>query len=141
MPFDINTALVSDELQSEGARFYLNDTAYLLVRSTEYRPFRIAHTKGTAPSGNKLNSEKHMAKVSRFLAEELPMLVAKHLICGWHDLTDNGKPFPYTDEMCLKIAPKWEFIRDVYDFADNRANYVREQKEEAGNELRLASNS
>ena len=141
MAFDVASALVDDELQSEGSRYYLGEDAYLLVRSTEYKPFRLAHTKGTAPSGNKINSEKHVMKVSRFLAEELPVLVAKYLICGWHGLELNGKPLAYTPELCLKMAPKWEFIRDIFDFADNRANYVREQKEEVGNELKAVSSS
>lgn len=141
MGFDVATALVDDELKAEGSRFYLDDEAYLLVRSSEYKPFRIAHQKGMFGGGGKLGSEKQISGAAKYQAERLPDMIAKHLICGWHGLEMDGKPLPYSDEMCQRLAPKWEFIHDILEFANERANFVRDQKEEAGNALKLASNS
>lgn len=70
------------------------DGIRLRVRSTNYKPFRVATAGLARRSGKKLNSDEGLANFN--VATGAPL--ADHILLDWDGLTENGKP--------LKFDPK-----------------------------------
>lgn len=71
----------------------------LKVRSTNYKPFRIATAGLARRSGKKLNTDEGVADFT--VATGKPL--AEHILLDWDGLTENGKPLKYDAKKALAI--------------------------------------
>ena len=71
----------------------------LKVRSTNYKPFRVATAGLARRSGKKLNSDAGIADFT--VAAGKPL--AEHILLDWKGLTQNGKPLKFTIDQATAI--------------------------------------
>lgn len=82
---------IGDIPEMEGVRFK--------VRSTNYKPFRVATAGLARRSGKKLNSDEGLADFT--VATGKPL--AEHILLDWDGLTEGGKPLKYDAKKALAI--------------------------------------
>lgn len=89
---DLNEGEWIDEIPDmEGVR--------LKVRSTNYKPFRVATAGLARRSGKKLSTDAGLADFTVNSGKPL----AEHILLDWEGLTDGGKPLKYDPVKALKI--------------------------------------
>jgi hypothetical protein len=82
---------VDDIPEMEGVR--------LKVRSTNYKPFRVATAGLARRSGKKLTTDEGIADFT--VATGKPL--AEHILVDWDGLTENGKPLKFDAKKALAI--------------------------------------
>ena len=107
------------------------------VRSTNYKPFRVATAGLARRAGKKLNTDAGLADFS--VATGKPL--AEHILLDWRGLTENGAPVECTKGRALELLTADDdfgigarFRRAVEWAGDQAAERLDEQaKEMAGN--------
>lgn len=69
------------------------------VRSTNYKPFRVATAGLARRSGKKLNTDAGLNDFN--VATGKPL--ADHILIDWRGLTENGQPLEYTRDKAVAI--------------------------------------
>lgn len=69
------------------------------VRSTQFKPFRVATAGLARRSGKKLNSDEGLMAFHVSTGKPL----AEHILLDWKGVTNSGEPLPYTKDIALKI--------------------------------------
>lgn len=89
---DLNEGEWIDDLPDmEGVRFK--------VRSTNYKPFRVATAGLARRSGKKLRTDEGIVNFSVVGGKAL----AEHILLDWDGVTDGGKPVKYDAKRALAI--------------------------------------
>jgi len=107
------------------------------VRSTNYKPFRVATAGLARRSGKKLRTDEGVVAFSVAGGKAL----AEHILLDWDGPTENGKPLKYDPKKALAILTADDDfgIGDAYRRAvewagDQVADRIRETaKDAAGN--------
>lgn len=107
------------------------------VRSTNYKPFRVATAGLARRSGKKLNTDAGLNDFN--VATGKPL--AEHILLDWRGLTEGGKPLKYDPKKALAILTAEDdfgigarFRRGVEWAGDQVAERIAERaKEAAGN--------
>ncbi|ALJ12643.1 hypothetical protein [Sphingopyxis macrogoltabida] len=117
---------IEDVPDMEGVRF--------LVRSTNFKPFKIASAGLARRSGKKLRTD---AGVVNF-AVTMGSALAEHILLDWDGVTENGKPLKYDAKKALALLTADDDfgIGDAYRRAvewagDQVAERIAETAEEA----------
>lgn len=71
----------------------------LRVRSTNYKPFRVATAGMARRSGKRLNTDDGLVDFS--VASGKPM--AEHILTDWDGMTTGGKPVKFDPKLALSI--------------------------------------
>lgn len=69
------------------------------VRSTNYKPFRVATAGLARKSGKKLNTDAGLADFTIRAGEPL----AAHILLDWDGITEGEKPLKFTDKKALEL--------------------------------------
>ncbi|WP_305096481.1 hypothetical protein [Croceibacterium aestuarii] len=106
------------------------DGIRLKVRSTNYKPFRVATAGLARRSGKKLNTDEGISDFT--VATGKPL--ADHILLDWDGVTDNGKPLKYDAKKALAILTAEDdfgigakFRRGVEWAGDQVAERIAEQ--------------
>lgn len=107
------------------------------VRSTNYKPFRVATAGLARRSGKKLNTDEGLSKFTTATGKPL----AEHILLDWKGVTENGKPLKFTKERAVAILTAEDdygignkFRRGVEWAGDQVADRIADRaKEAAGN--------
>lgn len=107
------------------------------VRSTNYKPFRVATAGLARRSGKKLNTDEGLSDFS--VATGKPL--AEHILIDWKGVTKGGEPLKCTKDTALAILTADDdhgigakFRRGVEWAGDQVADKIAAQsKEAAGN--------
>lgn len=113
------------------------DGVRLKVRSTNYKPFRVATAGLARRSGKKLRTDEGVVNFTVATGKAL----AEHILIDWEGITDNGKPLKYDAKKALGILTAdddfgiGQAYRAAVEWAgDNLADRIAETaKEAAGN--------
>ena len=70
-----------------------------LVRSTNYKPFRVATAGLARRSGKKLNTDEGLSDFTVNTGKPL----AEHILLGWRGIESGGKDIPYSKDMAVKL--------------------------------------
>lgn len=113
------------------------DGVRLKVRSTNYKPFRVATAGLARRSGKKLRTDEGVVNFTVATGKAL----AEHILIDWDGITDNGKPLKYDAKKALAILTAdddfgiGQAYRAAVEWAgDNLADRIAETaKEAAGN--------
>ena len=109
----------------------------LKVRSTNYKPFRVATAGLARRSGKKLNTDVGLNDFN--VATGKPL--AEHILLDWKGVTSGGEPLPFSKEQAIAILTAEDdfgigakFRRGVEWAGDQVADRINERaKEAAGN--------
>jgi hypothetical protein len=120
---------VDDIPNMEGVRFK--------VRSTNYKPFRVATAGFARRSGKKLRTDEGVVNFSIGAGKAL----AEHILLDWDGVTSGGKPLKYDPKKAMEILTADDDFgignayRTAVEWAgDNIADRIAETaKEAAGN--------
>ena len=107
------------------------------VRSTNYKPFRVATAGLARRSGKKLNTDEGLNKFNIGTGKPL----AEHILLDWKGVTSGGKPVKFSKEQAIAILTAEDdfgigaqFRRGVEWAGDQVAERIAERaKEAAGN--------
>jgi hypothetical protein len=107
------------------------------VRSTNYKPFRVATAGLARRSGKKLNTDEGLDAFTVTSGKPL----AEHILLDWRGITNGGKPEKFTKEKALAYLTADDdfgigakFRRGVEYAGDQVAERIAERaKEAAGN--------
>lgn len=107
------------------------------VRSTNYKPFRVATAGLARRSGKKLNTDEGLNSFN--IASGKPL--AEHILIDWKGVTSGGKPLKCTKEQAIAILTAEDdfgigakFRRGVEWAGDQVAERISEKvKAAAGN--------
>ncbi len=113
------------------------DGIRLKVRSTNYKPFRIATAGLARRSGKKMRTDEGLADFNASTGAPL----AEHILLDWEGITDGGEPLKYDPKKALAILTADDdhgvgikFRRAVEWAADQVAERLSEtSKDAAGN--------
>ncbi|WP_303763824.1 hypothetical protein [Sphingobium yanoikuyae] len=104
------------------------------VRSTNYKPFRVATAGLARRSGKRLNTDDGLNDFN--IATGKPL--AEHILIDWKGLTENGKPLPFSKEKAIAILTAEDdfgigakFRRGVEWAGDQVADRINKQAGEA----------
>lgn len=114
-----------------------NEGLRLLVRSSNYKPFRVATAGQARRSGKKLQSDEGLMEFT--VAAGKPL--AEHILLGWEGITDGGAPLKFSVATATALLTADDdhgignrFRRAVEYAADRAAEILAETtKEAAGN--------
>ena len=127
---DLNEGHWIDDIpEMEGVRFK--------VRSTKYKPFKVATASLARRSGKKLRTAEGVVNFNVASGEAL----AEHILLDWVGVMEGGKPLKFDPKKALAILSADDdfgigdtFRRGVEWAGDQAAERVAEQaKEAAGN--------
>lgn len=91
-PVDLSEGDWIDEIPDmDGVRFK--------VRSTNYKPFRVATAGLARRAGRKLNSDEGLSDFSVSTGKPL----ADHILIDWDGVTNGGSAVPFTKDMALAL--------------------------------------
>lgn len=107
------------------------------VRSTNYKPFRVATAGLARRSGKKLNTDAGLNDFN--VATGKPL--AEHILVDWRGLTEGGQPLEFTRDKAIALLTSEDdfgigakFRRGVEWAGDQVADRINERaKEAAGN--------
>jgi flavodoxin len=107
------------------------------VRSTNYKPFRVATAGLARRSGKKLNTDEGLNSFN--IASGKPL--AEHILLDWKGVTSGGKPLKFSKEQAVAILTAEDdfgigakFRRGVEWAGDQVADRIAgKAKEAAGN--------
>lgn len=113
------------------------DGIELKVRSTNYKPFRVATAGLARRSGKKLNTDVGLNDFN--VATGKPL--AEHILLDWKGVTSGGEPLPFSKEQAIALLTAEDdfgigakFRRGVEWAGDQVADRINERaKEAAGN--------
>lgn len=71
----------------------------LLVRSTNYKPFRVATAGLARRAGKALQTDEGLAEFNVSTGKPL----AEHVLLGWEGISSGGKPVKYDAKLALKL--------------------------------------
>lgn len=114
-----------------------NDSLRLLVRSSNYKPFRIATAGLARRSAKELSKDEGLMDFTIHAGEAQ----AQHLLLDWDGVKANGKPIKFDAALALKLLTADDdhgignkFRRAVEYAADQVAvNLAADTREAAGN--------
>ncbi len=111
-----------------------NPDLRLLVRSTNYKPFRVATAGLARRSGKKLQTDVGLADFTVDAGKPL----AEHILLGWDGITSGGKAIKYDTKTALALLTADDdhgigskFRRAVEWAGDQVAEQIAEVTEEA----------
>jgi len=117
---------IDDIPDMEGIRFK--------VRSTNYKPFRVATAGLARRSGKKLSTDEGLNSFN--IASGKPL--AEHILLDWDGVTENGKPLKFDQKKALAILTAEDdfgigakFRRGVEWAGDQVADRIAERAKEA----------
>ncbi|SNT19537.1 hypothetical protein [Sphingopyxis indica] len=117
---------IDDIPDMEGVRFK--------VRSTNYKPFRVATAGLARRSGKKLRTDEGVVNYSITAGKAL----AEHILLDWDGVTEGGKPLKFDGKKALAILTADDdfgigetFRRGVEYAGDQVADRVAKKAEEA----------
>lgn len=109
----------------------------LLVRSTNYRPYRVAVAGLSRKFGKRLKTDAGLVEFQAALGEPL----AQHILLDWSGVTNAGQGLPYSPDIAKSVLTAnddhgvgAEFRKAVEWAGDHVAEHLAEATEElAGN--------
>jgi|TARA_R100000479_G_scaffold176487_1_gene131346 hypothetical protein len=106
----------------------------LKVRSTNYKPFRVATAGLARRSGKQLNTDEGLADFTVSAGKPL----AEHILLDWDGVNSNGKAVKYKPDIALALLTADDdlgignkFRRAVEYAADQVADRLAKQTEDA----------
>lgn len=104
------------------------------VRSTNFKPFRVATAGLARRAGKKLNTDAGLHAFSVSTGKPL----AEHILLDWKGVTNGGQPLPFSPEIALAILTADDphgigaaFRRGVEWAGDQVAEKLTERAKEA----------